>query len=345
MPREQMTSYERVSAAFRRLPYDRIPLINPVSNVIRESMVKTGCFFPQAHYDAAKMALLAAAGHDLFGFDSVSPYFSACNEAAAFGCVINWGSVDLPPSIRSNIKYNELNIKPNDEYISKKPVKTIVDAIRLLKAKYNDKVVIIGKVIGPWTLAFNLFGTQKMLTNLILNMESVIELTGQLNEYILEFAKAQIEAGAHIITISDDAVGDFLSLDGYHILIQPLHQMINKLIHIAGAFSIIHLNGVAIDKLVDFADAGFDGANIDSYNQFLTAKKIVGDRLIYCGGLNVPQVLLSGNIEDVIHEVSYYMKNGIDILAPEEVLNAGVPSENLKAIYTGIYRYYSKNIK
>lgn len=339
---EQMTPRERVLAAFKRLPYDRIPVINPVSIVIRESMVKTGSFFPQAHYDAAKMALLAEAGHDFIGFDCVSPYFSVCNEASALGCSISWGSVNQLPAIRTYITYDQLNVKPDSEYIAKKPIRTIIEAIKLLKKTYGNNVAIVGKVIGPWTLSFNLFSTQKMLTNLVLNFEYVRELICLLNEYILKFIEAQLDAGADIITISDDAAGDFLSLDGYRMLILPLHQKINKLIHSAGSHSIIHLNGGILDKLSSFVDAGFDAVNMDSYNPLPAAKKIINGSMLVCGGLNVPQVLLTGAKEDVINEVVYYMNNKIDILAPDGMLLMGVPSENLKAVFNGISKFHSQ---
>jgi [methyl-Co(III) methanol-specific corrinoid protein]:coenzyme M methyltransferase len=129
--KDKMTPRERVLAAFQLLPYDRIPVISPVSAVIRESMSKTSCFFPQAHYDAAKMASLAAAGHDIIGFDCVSPYFGVCNEAAALGCNVNWGNTEVFPSIRSHINYHDLNVNPDTEYICKKPIKAVLEAIRL----------------------------------------------------------------------------------------------------------------------------------------------------------------------------------------------------------------------
>jgi hypothetical protein len=63
--------------------------------------------------------------------------------------------------------------------------------------------------------------------------------------------------------------------------------------------------------------------------------------MLVCGGLNVPQVLLTGKREDVINEVAYYINNEIDILAPDGMLLMGVPSENLKAIFSGITKFYS----
>lgn len=337
-----MKPRERVLAAFKRLPRDRIPVINPVSIVIRESMEHTGSYFPQAHYNPVKMAALADAGHTFIGFDCVTPYFSVCNEASAFGCVISWGNAVQLPVIQTHIGFERLNELPLCDYLSKKPISAIIEAIKILKKTHRNEVPVIGKVIGPWTLAFNLFGTQKMLTALTLNIDFVRELTATLNEYILKFAEAQLDAGADIITVSDDATGDFLSLDGYRMIILPLHQKINDLIHAAGSFSIIHLNGGILDKLLCFVEAGFDAVNLDSYNPLPATKNLLGEDMLVCGGLNVPQVLLTGKKEDIINEVIYLIKNKIDILAPDGMLLMGVPSENLKAVFSGIARYESK---
>ena len=161
--------------------------------------------------------------------------------------------------------------------------------------------------------------------------------------YVLKLIEAELEAGADIITISDDAVGDLLSLDGYRTLILSLHQEINRVIHKAGSYSIIHLNGSILEKLTSFVEAGFDAVNLDSYNPLHDTKKLIDDKMLICGGLNVPQVLLTGKKEDVVYEVMYYLDNKIDILAPDGMLLMGVPSENLKAIFNGISKYYLKN--
>ncbi len=45
------------------------------------------------------MEALASVGHDVFGFDSVSPYFSILLEASALGAEVDWGSIYEMPSV------------------------------------------------------------------------------------------------------------------------------------------------------------------------------------------------------------------------------------------------------
>ncbi|MBI3921694.1 MAG: MtaA/CmuA family methyltransferase, partial [Armatimonadetes bacterium] len=98
-----MTARQRFLSALSRQPTDTVCVANPTSIATADLMEQTGCFFPEAHLEAGKMATLAAAGHDLLGYDTVAPYFSVINEAAALGCAIDWGDATHMPTVRSHI--------------------------------------------------------------------------------------------------------------------------------------------------------------------------------------------------------------------------------------------------
>ena len=76
----EMSSKERVMAAFAGEPVDRAPVINPTSVITMDSMREYGLKFPDVHLDAEKMALGASAGKELLGFDSVMPKFSGATD-------------------------------------------------------------------------------------------------------------------------------------------------------------------------------------------------------------------------------------------------------------------------
>ena len=65
-------------------------------------MEKTGISFPEAHLDPEKMADLAAAGHEILGFDTIMPEFSVQQEAEALGCVVDWGSPTMMPDAKTH---------------------------------------------------------------------------------------------------------------------------------------------------------------------------------------------------------------------------------------------------
>ncbi len=81
------------------MDFDVYPAINPTSVATVEAMKLSGAFFPEAHTDVRKMEALASVGHDVFGFDSVSPYFSILLEASALGAEVDWGNIYEMPSV------------------------------------------------------------------------------------------------------------------------------------------------------------------------------------------------------------------------------------------------------
>ncbi len=92
-PKETMTPGERFLAGLTRSGKpDRPPVGNPTSVATVESMELSGACFPDAHTNPEQMAALAMVSHEELGFDTVAPYFSVQQEAAAFGCNVQWGS-------------------------------------------------------------------------------------------------------------------------------------------------------------------------------------------------------------------------------------------------------------
>ena len=101
---------------------DRTPVGNPTSIATVELMEATGAFFPDAHLDPEKMAMLAAAGHDLLGYDTIAPVFSVQQEAAAMGCEVDWGDpTNMPANITSPYQDPEAISIPLD-FLERRPL-------------------------------------------------------------------------------------------------------------------------------------------------------------------------------------------------------------------------------
>ena len=88
-------------------------------------------YFPDVHLDANKMATLAATGYELLGFDSIAPYFSVQQEAAAFGCKMNWGSIDSMPDA-DNPYDDPDSVKITPDFLDHLLL-LLIEALRLLK--------------------------------------------------------------------------------------------------------------------------------------------------------------------------------------------------------------------
>jgi len=334
---EKMSSYERVINVLKSKETDRTPVINPVSIATVELMDKCNAYFPSVHTDSEKMAKLAAAGYEILGFDSIAPYFSVLQEAAALGCHIDWGQKDsMPQSLNTPCKVpDDIDIPKN--FLDHIAIRTVIEAVRMLKSRYQNKAVIIGKVMGPWTLAYHLFGVENFLMDTILDPDKVREILNRLKEVTIMFAEAQFEAGADLITLADHATGDLISAKDYAKFLKPVHQEITSRVH--GPL-ILHICGRTIDRMVDIAEAGFAVFHFESKNSPREAKRVVGNRILLTGNINNTEVLLYSRPEDVKQQVFEAIEAGIDMISPECAVPLTTPISNLQAIVEGVREYH-----
>jgi [methyl-Co(III) methanol-specific corrinoid protein]:coenzyme M methyltransferase len=331
-----MTGKERALACLFGHETDRPTVINPTSIATSESCRKIGVNFQDVHLDPDKMAALAAIGHDGLGFDSVMPYFSVVHEAAALGCIIDWGNIeDMPKQKNHPFADPEQFAFPND-FLDSTPIKTILEAIRLLRKKLGEKALIIGKVMGPWTLSYHLHGVEDTLIDSIEDEEKICEFIERFSEITKTFAQAQFEAGADVITLADHATADLVSPGTYRDILLPAHKKITQFFH--GDKIILHCCGNTLDRIAYFAQAGFAAFHFDSKNDINQAIKAAGDMKL-TGCVNNVEVLLNGNQETVAHQTENIINSGINIVSPECAIPLQIKNANLAEIVKTAERF------
>ncbi|MCL5986324.1 MAG: MtaA/CmuA family methyltransferase [Actinobacteria bacterium] len=324
-----MNSREIFLNVLNRNPADRKPVVNPTSIATLELMDETGCYFPEAHLDAEKMTTLASAGYEILGFDTIAPIFSVVHESAALGCEIDWGAANRMPQVKGILCREPDDIKIPENFLDSEYVQTPIRTIRLIRKKYGDEVAIIGKVFGPWTLAYHLFGVDNFLMGLRLNPGKVRRILDRLKEIPVIFARPQIEAGADAITLADHATGDLCGPEDYRDFLMPIHM---ELVERMKVPLILHICGDTRDRLRYICETKVTAFHFDSKVDAYEANKIVGNDIILVGNINNPDTLLLGSEEDVRRETLRVMDAGIDMIAPECAVPLETKNINLMAI-------------
>ena len=327
---EWMTSKRRFLSALFGGRVDRIAVGNPSSIATVELMQESGAWFPEAHYEPNKIADLGTATHEFCGFDTIMPYYSVQIEAPALGCSMNWGDKDQMPDSTSKpfIEPEDIDI-PIDKYLQTSSLQALLEAIRILRKRHPD-VCIMGKCMGPWTLAYHGFGVQNFLLKTVLEPEKVHQALAKLKEYTIAFAREQVKAGADVICVPDHATGDLVSPKMYRAFLPHLHQEITYRI---GAPSILHICGKMEKSFEAITTSGWDAFHWDTKNNPETLKTLAGNKISLIGGINDPQTLLRGTPEDVKREAVIAVKAGAaQVLAPECAIPTAVPVRNLQAI-------------
>ncbi len=344
MIKREMTSRERVFAAIRGEDFDVFPAITPTSVATLEAMQLSNSYFPSAHTNPQEMADLAAIGHDIFGFDSVAPYFSVHLEASALGAKVEFSDAASTPYVTSKPMKHISDFKLPSGFLEKQEFKALLRAIEILKKRYKGRVPIIGKVIGPWTLAYNLYGVENLILDTILEPEKTNQLIHELMQVPIAFAIAQFNAGADMITWAEHATSDLVSPQIYERFLVPIHKQAATTLQSHGPL-ILHVCGEVMDRLHIIASTGMRMFHIDSRNPIGEAVRIASSDLLLTGAIKNPITLAQGNPVSVTQEVITCLQAGIRLISPECAIPTNISMENLKAVTRTAHRYNPSSLK
>ncbi len=339
-----MKPRERMLAALVSGEVDRRAVGNVVSAATYGQMRRTGFSFPEAHFDTDTMVGLAELSYTELGFDTVMPYFGLISGAAALGAEIDWGEdpwvVDegrvvtgprMPACQQPPCWSGPGEIEIPNDFLDRPATKAILDAIKELRRRHPEACVV-GKVMGPWTLSYNMFGVQEFLINVLLEPDEVHACLEGLKQVSIMFANAQIEAGADIVTLADHSTGDLVRGETYRDFLLPVHREIVPQIE---APVVLHCCGATLDRIDHFKEAGFAAFHFANENDPRAAKAAAGDFPLV-GNVNNVKVLMNGTPADVRGEVEELYEARIDVIAPECAVPMQVPEENLRAVVEAV---------
>jgi MtaA/CmuA family methyltransferase len=312
---------------------DRIPVGNVVSTITVDLMRASGAWFPLAHQEPECMAALAATGHEILGFDTVMPVFSVTQESAALGCEVDWGRSDMMPGVRTHPFAGHERFELPSGWLESPPIQTVLRAIELLRKRCGDRVVIVGKVMGPWTLSYQMMGVEDFLIDTIENPTHARRCLESLTSVPVAFAQAQMRAGADIICLADHATGGMVSPETYRTMLLPIHQ---EIVPQMGGPVVLHCCGNTTDRVHLFAQTGVDAYHFESQVDMKQAVAAARGKMRLMGNVNNPHVLLGGTPADVTQACRRAISAGVQILSPECAVPLTTPVKNLRAIVESV---------
>ena len=315
--------------ALRREPADRPATGSATSVVTTDLMDKVGISFPEAHIDAEKMAGLAASAVTELGFDNVMPLFSVWHESEALGCEVDWGDRGRMPDSRGQLYRMGEEIRIPEDLLSRRGCRVPLEALKLLKKRLGGEAAVVGKVFGPWTLGYHLFGVEEFLVHTLLTPDAVKRAMETMKEVTVRFGRAQIEAGADALCLADHATRDLCSPDAYRDFLIPLHR---ELVERLDCPLILHICGDTSDRIAHIRKTGIACFHYDSKVPDEVARGLAGERLALMGGTGNIRVIRNGSADDVRRDVARKIALGIDVIGPECAVPLDAPWTNLRAL-------------
>lgn len=201
MKKTSMTSLERVLTTLNHKEPDRVPLfLLTTMHGAKELGLSVKTYFSKAeNVVEGQLRLLKK-----YRNDCVSPFFYASLEVEAWGAEVIYRD-DGPPNSGAPFLSDSQKIRTLEvPSVRLSPcLSKMLKAIRMLKDKVQDKVPIIGVVMSPFSLPVMQMGFDKYI-ELMYDHPHLFERLMKINEeFCVQWANAQLEAGATAICYFD----------------------------------------------------------------------------------------------------------------------------------------------
>lgn len=328
-----LTPKERLKLALAREKVDRPPCICPggmMNMVVEDVMDITGCKWPEAHTDANIMANLAEGVYENGGFENFGVPFCMTVEAEAMGAAVSLGTKVNEPRVTEYVinsvsEWRKLkNINLNEGR-----AKVVLEAIKILKGK-NANVPIVANLTGPVSLASSLMEPMIYYKELVKKPEEAHKFMEFVTNNLIEFGKAQLEAGASVLTISDPSgTGELLGPKMFRQFAVPyLNKIIDSLEKFAEVGTIIHICGRLKGIYNELNELNSNAISFDSITSVKQVCENVHNKAIM-GNVSTFS-LENSNEEEIKNLAKYCLKSGVGILSPACGIGPRTPFINIK---------------
>lgn len=329
-----VTPKERLQCAFNHGKTDRPPCICPggmMNMVTSELMDEIKVYLPEAHTDAKKMAALAKAVYEKGCFENYGVPFCMTVEAEEMGAKVSMGSAVYEPHvteyvIESVCDWKKLNAVNPDAGRAK----VVLDAIRILKEQ-SQGVPVVGNLTGPVSTASSVMEPVIFYKELRRKNKEAHEYMEFVTDQLIAFGRAQIDAGADVIAISDPSgTGEIL---GPKYFKEFAVTYINKLLDALQKETmgtIVHICGQMSPVYTEVNEIRSSALSFDSVVPMKEAREHLKDRVLM-GNVST-YALEFGDPERVKMLTKGCVKSGSDIISPACGLGMKSPLVNIQAI-------------
>lgn len=336
-----ITLRERFIKSLKGEEVDKVPVCSVTQTGTVELMNLTGAHWPEAHYDAEKMATLAIAGYEIAGFEAVRCPFDGTAIAQTLGCKIIEGTSDSQPSI-VDFPCKEIedirSVAIPDNFLESERIATILGATKIIRERVGDDVPVITGMLGPAAISLALVGARNYLMWSVMEPDALKELMQIGAEVCIEYSNALFGCGADAVCLPDSEGGpDLVPPKFFESIVLPEHR---KIASGTDGLMIVHICGDATAILDLIPESGFEGISIEEKTDAGYAREVIGDRACLIGNVSPVQILLMSSPENVKEEAKLCIEKGVDILAPGCGLAPHTPLKNMKAFVGSRDEYY-----
>lgn len=278
-----MTPIDRVFTALGHSEPDRVPVFLTVTmHGAKELGLSLKEYFSRADHVVEGQLRL----REKFGHDCLIPFFYGAVEYEAFGGQAVF-SDDGPANAGEPVVRNR-----EDIFVLEVPdirqdprLQAGLEATRRLAEAARGEVPVVGTVIAPYSLPVMLMGFERYLDLLHDDREGFERLMAVTQRFCIDWANAQLAAGATAVGCADplaavNLVEAGLYLDtGFPVAVDTLRQ-------IDGAVALSLASGRALGRMDTYAEMGAAALAVSNQEDLAELKRQSAGRLPLLGNLN-----------------------------------------------------------
>ncbi len=298
-----MNSRERARAMLDGEPVDHLPNM-AITMMFAADQIGAPYYDYATDYRVLVDGQLATS--ERFGIDHVSVISDPAIEAADCGATVKFYP-NQPPAIDETaallLDKSRLNALQTHPMGLGARMTNRVEGVALLKERTHGDRWVEGWVEGPCAEASDLRGINNLMLDFTDDPEFVADLFGFVIGMELEFAKAQIQAGADIIGIGDAAA----SLVGpriYKQMVLPYEKRLVDGIHALGGRVRLHICGNTRQILDGIAQLGCDMVDLDYFTPVGEGRQRLGPNQVILGNIDPVRALRDGTPESVYQAIA-----------------------------------------
>jgi uroporphyrinogen decarboxylase len=260
-----MNSLERIAATLKFQDADRVPVI---AQVFGHAATLAGIHVDEYVRDGETLARCQLNALKHYGYDAVFSVMDVNVETESIGSVLQYRKNQYPVIERYALSpkddWDELTL-PDPHQAGRMP--EMLKAIGILRQEVGNEVLVVGCVMGPFTLTTQLLGLETALYLAIDDPERLEHLMDYATEVVIGFGQAQIQAGAHLPVVFDPSASTAVVPPQFfrELELPRLQRVFCALAEAGAVANWLHIAGPVRPILPYYPKAGVDIANFD-YN-------------------------------------------------------------------------------
>ncbi len=341
-----MNGYERIQAALKGQPSDKIPIM--LHNFMMAA-AEAGVSMGDYRDNPQTIANVFIQSIEKYEYDGVLVDIDTVTLAGAVGVSVDFPVKEPARSHKGNlVNLEDVKILKGVNIENYRYVQNWLEATRLIKDHFKNEIFVRGNCDqAPFSLASMMRSSQEWMLDLVMGEpEQVTELLEYCTDISCQFIRLMAQTGCDMVSNGDSPAGpEMISPDMYEAYALPYEKRVVDEAHKNNIPYTLHICGNTETILELMLQTGADALELDYKTDVQRTFDVLHDKACFLGNIDPSGVIAMGTPELVeqktIELLNIFTKTNRFILNAGCAIPSNTPEENLKRMINTAREYNS----